>query len=205
MAELQRHAEQNVHARIVRVAQVVHTVNLDNKNVLRVQPVAWPHALKPEPVAAVLEAAIAVVGLADAEPVVLSEMGLVTVGGNAAATAVVSALRLLFGLSLLGMLLLRLLLFRLGVLLFLLSLFLRWFRGFLRLRLVFLRLCRLVFIFFLLVVLFLLRVCGDAYPEGQRENCCADSSNEFHKSVASIIESHCVLLFTRVFLGLWRF
>src|SRR5271165_2375820 len=134
MAKLQRDAEHDVHARVVRVAQVVHAVNLDDKNVLRVQPVAWPHALKSEPVATILEAAIAVVGLADAEPVLLSEIGLVTVGGNAATTIFVGVLRLLFGLS-------------------------------------------------LLVVLFLLRVCGDTDPESQRENDCADSSNEFHKAL----------------------
>src|SRR5271165_667908 len=182
MAKLQRDAEHDVHARVVRVAQVVHAVNLDDKNVLRVQPVAWPHALKSEPVATILEAAIAVVGLADAEPVLLSEIGLVTVGGNAATTIFVGVLRLLFGLSLLVVLLLRILLFRLGVLHFLPSVLFLGLR-LLRLRLFLLLLGRPVLVFYLLVVLFLLRVCGDTDPESQRENDCADSSNEFHKAL----------------------
>ena len=32
----------DIHARIHRVAQVVHAVNLDDIDVLRVEPVAWP-------------------------------------------------------------------------------------------------------------------------------------------------------------------
>ncbi len=107
---LQRDAEHQVHARIARVAQVVHAVYFDNINVLRVEPVARPRRLEPEPIAAVLEAVIAVIGFANAKAMFTSEVGLVTVRGNAAAAC---AFFLLFGLGLLGMLFLRIFLFRL--------------------------------------------------------------------------------------------
>src|SRR5450759_5378099 len=95
--------ECNVNARIHRVAQVIHAVNLDHKDVLRVEPVAWPRIYKSEPIAPVLEAAIpAVIGLTDTKPVVLSKIGLVTIVGNAATAGM---LRRLCGPSLLCVLL----------------------------------------------------------------------------------------------------
>ena len=53
---LKGEAEGNVDAGIHRVAQVIHAVNLDNKNILRVEPVTRPRVHKFEPIASVLEA-----------------------------------------------------------------------------------------------------------------------------------------------------
>src|SRR5208337_1987101 len=198
MAELQRDAERNVHVWIVRVTQVVHTVNFDHINVLRVQPIARPDRLEPEPIAAVLEAVIAVIAFADAKAMFASEIGLVTVGGNAATSSV---LLLLLGLALL----LRVFLFWLAVLLFpnivlfwldvflLLSAFLLWLYGFFWLRLLLFFLRRLVLVFFLLFVLFLLCVCRNTNSEGQRENCCADGSNEFHEVLPPLSNSYLIV------------
>jgi len=85
--------------RDLKVAQVIHAVNFDDINVLRVEPVVWPRVNEFEPVASVLEAAIpAVIGLADMKRVFPSKIGLETVFGNAATTGM---LRLLSRLSLL--------------------------------------------------------------------------------------------------------
>src|SRR5208282_5278330 len=137
-----------VHTRIHRVTQVIHTVDLDHINVLRVEPVAGPRAAKSKPITAVLEAATAEVALANAKRVFASEVGLVTLGWNA---ATVGVLFLLFRPSLPSTLL-RILLLRPGVLFFLSSFFflLCWF-FWLRFLLFFLG--RLVFLFFLLVLL----------------------------------------------------
>jgi hypothetical protein len=75
-------AEGNVNAWVHRVAQVIHAVNIDDINVLRVEPVGWPCADKSERIAAVLESAITVVALADMERVFASKIGLATVVGN---------------------------------------------------------------------------------------------------------------------------
>jgi hypothetical protein len=115
MANLDGDAERQVHARKTRVAQVVHAVNFDDINVLRVQPVARPGGFKSEPVAAVLETVIAIIAFADTKAVFASEIGLVTVGRNAAGSGM---LFVLCGLALL----LRVFLFRLSILLFLLGL-----------------------------------------------------------------------------------
>src|ERR1017187_7964701 len=190
-----RNAECNVNARIHRVAQVVHAVNLDHKNVLRVQPVAWPQIYKFEPIAAVLEAMIpAVIGLTDAKPVFLSKLGLVPIFGNAATTGM---LRRLFGPGLqcvflflltVLVLLLHVLLFLLGILFFLLRVFLLLIRILVLLRALFPLLCRLRlflvlgrfgFLFLLLVVLvvlLLLCVCRGSDSKSHGQNCCADHS-----------------------------
>ena len=85
-APLKREAECNIHARIHRVAQVIHAVNVDHINVLRVEPVAGPRPDESERIAAVLEAVIPVVALADTKRVCLSKVGLITVVRNAVAT-----------------------------------------------------------------------------------------------------------------------
>jgi hypothetical protein len=93
-------AECNVDAGIRRVAQIIHAVNLDHKNILRVEPVAGPRVNESEPIATVLEAVIpAVIGLADTKPVFPSKTSLETVVGNAVTTVTTGALRLLFMLS----------------------------------------------------------------------------------------------------------
>src|SRR5580658_7096006 len=136
-----------VHARIHRVAQVIHPVDLDHIYILRVEPVAGPRAAECKPITAVLEAATSEIVLADAKRVLASEVGLVTVGGNAASARVLGRFSLWCAL-------LRAFLLRLGVLFFL-SGFRLWLRGFLRLRLL---LSRFVFLFLLLFVR-VLRVC----------------------------------------------
>ncbi len=103
---LQREAERKVHARIARIAQVIDAVDLDHINILRVEPVAGPRVNESEVVAAVLEAVISVVSLADAERVLLSKAGLVAVGGNTGAGVLLCRLGVLF--------LLRVSFFRLG-------------------------------------------------------------------------------------------
>src|SRR5208337_4812344 len=105
-----------------RVAQVIHAVHVDNIDVLRVEPVAWPWVNKSEPIATVMEAAPPVVGLADTERVLPSKVGPVTVFRNAATTASTGSLFLL--LLLLRMLLLLLVLFLLLLLLSMLLLLL---------------------------------------------------------------------------------
>ena len=52
---------------------------------------------------------------------------------------------------------------------------------------------RLIFVFFLLLVLLLLCVCRNTDSEGQRENCCADCSYEFHK-VLPPLSNRCLFL-----------
>src|SRR5271169_1684048 len=89
---LQVEAEHQVNARKRCVAQVIHTVNLDNINVLRVEPVAGPRVNESERIAAVLEAVIAVVGPADAKRVLLPKIGLKFVCWNAAATGITGVL-----------------------------------------------------------------------------------------------------------------
>src|SRR5271165_6050208 len=194
MTELHRNDECNVHATIVRVAQLIHAINFDNKTLLRVQPVPWPRALKSEPVATVLEAAIVVVGSVDTKPVFLSEVGSETVVGNTPSTAVTTRVFVLpsrlgflwvlllsaFLLLIIVLLLLRISFFRLGVLVFLPRVLVFLLRRFFWFRLLLFFLGGLLF-FFLLVVLLLLCVRGNAGSEGQRKNCCADRSNEFHK------------------------
>src|SRR5579862_4522443 len=175
---LQRDTEHQVHARIARIAQVIHAIDLDHINVLRVEPVARPRALKPEPIAAVLEAVIAVIACAQAKGMVASNIGFVAVGGNAAAACVFF---LLLVPGLLGMLFLPILLFWPSTFLFLPRVFLIRLRGLFWLCLLLFFLRRLVFVFFLLVVLLLLCVHRNADSEGQGENCCAESSYEFHK------------------------
>jgi hypothetical protein len=65
-----------------------YAVNFDNKNVLRVEPVAWPRVNESERIAAVLEAAIPpVVGLADTKCVFPSKVRPEPVFWNAATTA----------------------------------------------------------------------------------------------------------------------
>src|SRR5579863_149867 len=237
MARLQRDAEHNVHAGIVGVAQVIHAVNFDDINILRVKPVAGPRAIKSEPVATVLEPAISVIGFGDMKPVFLPEIGPVTVVGNAApavATGVlrrlcvlllsVSLFRLVIAVLLLSVflflpgvlvLLLRALLFLLVILILLLRAlpFLRvvpvllrafflWLRGFLRLRLFLFFLGRLIFVF-LLVVLLLLCVDRNTDSEGQRENCRADGTDEFHGMLSPLSRIAIYSCFTASFLW-WR-
>src|SRR5271165_5158559 len=109
MATLQGNGEREVYAGIALIAQVVHTVNLDDVYVLRVQPVGRPGLSKPEPVTAVLEAAIpAIVGFAHAKPVIPSEVSAETIVGNAA----VGVFVLLAGLGFLRALFLRVFLLR---------------------------------------------------------------------------------------------
>jgi hypothetical protein len=72
---------------------------------LRVEPVAGPWVDESERIAAVLEAAIIVIALAHTKPVFLSKIGPETVVGNAATTVTAGALRLLYRLSLLCVLL----------------------------------------------------------------------------------------------------
>src|SRR5579862_2348082 len=159
---LHRDIEYQVHSWIARIAQVVHAVDFDNVNVLCVEPVARPGRLEPEPIAAVLEAVIAVVAFADAKAVFASEISLVSVGGNAAAASVCFPL---LGLGLLGVLFLCSPFFRLGALFFLSRVFLFRLHGFLRLCLLLFFLRRLVFVFFLLLVLLLLCVCRNTDSE----------------------------------------
>src|SRR5450759_2936655 len=87
-------AECNVDAGIRRVAQVIHAVNVDYINILRVEPVAWPCAHEAERIAAIFETAITVIALGDAKPVFLSKIRLETVIGNAAVTVTTGTLRL---------------------------------------------------------------------------------------------------------------
>ena len=94
-------AECNVDAGIRRVAQVIRAIDIDNVNILRVEPVAWPCAHESERVTAIFEAAITVIALAHAKPVLLSKTGLETVVGNAAVTVTTGTLRLHFRLGLL--------------------------------------------------------------------------------------------------------
>ena len=98
---LECEAECKVDAGKRCVAQVIHTVYVDNVNVLRVEPVAWPRVDESERIASVLETAIAVVALANAKRVFPSKIGLETVCGNAATTVTTCALRLLYRLDLL--------------------------------------------------------------------------------------------------------
>ena len=89
-----------IHARERCIAQVIHAVNLDHINVLRVEPVAGPRVDESEGIAAVLEAVIVVVALADTKRVLLSKIGLELVGWNAAPTVtggVLFLLRVLLG------------------------------------------------------------------------------------------------------------
>ncbi len=72
------------------------------------------------------------------------------------------------------------------------------FRGFLRLCLLFFFLGRLVFVFFLLFVLLLLCVCRNTDSEGQRENCCADCSNELHKVLPPLSNRHLFLPYCKL-------
>src|SRR5580693_1920628 len=114
---LERDAEFDINARVHWIAQVINAVNVDDVNVLRVEPVAWPRANKSERIATVFEAVITVIPLVHTKRVSLPKVGLVTVVGNAVATG---ALRLLFRLSL-GcalLLLLCVLFLRLGILFF---------------------------------------------------------------------------------------
>src|SRR5579864_6388792 len=86
----------DVDARVHRVAQVIHAVDFDNKDVLRVKPVAWPLVNEYERIATVLEAAIpTVVSLVHAKRVFPSKTGPETVIGNAATAIAPGALRLL--------------------------------------------------------------------------------------------------------------
>jgi hypothetical protein len=62
---------------------------------LGVEPIARPRVNESERIAAVLEAAITVIGLADTKPMLLSKIGPVTIVENAAGRA---GLRLLCGL-----------------------------------------------------------------------------------------------------------
>ena len=163
-------AECKVNARKRCVAQVIYAVNFDDINVLRVKPVAWPRVNESERIATVLEAVIAVIGLADTKRVLLPKIGLEFVCGDSATTVTTGALRLLLRLSLLcGFL------FWLGALLLLRRGFFLLLCGFRWLRL-FLVLGRLGFLFFLLVVLLLLCVCRSSDSKSQRQNCCADHS-----------------------------
>src|SRR5208282_1518738 len=82
---LQREAEYKVNAGKRRVAQVIHAVNLDHINVLRVEPVAGPRVNESESIATVLEAVIPVIGLAHTKRVLLPKAGLETLGRNTAA------------------------------------------------------------------------------------------------------------------------
>src|SRR5208282_228257 len=204
---LQREAEYKVDARERCVAQVVHAVNLDHINVLRVEPVAGPRVPESEPIATVLEAVVAVVAFADMEGVSSSKISPEAIVGNAA-TAVTSgdALCLLFRPSLLCVLLLCVLLFLLGIFFLLLCVFLfvlsvlvlllRVFlfllctlllprvllllrRGFLLLLcgLLWLRFLLLRFGFLFLLLVLRLGVHRSRGDEGQRQNCCADKSN----------------------------
>src|SRR5579863_1353006 len=159
---LQHDAEQQVHARIARVAQVVRAVNLNNINVLSVEPVARPDRLESEPIAAVLEAVIPVIVFADAKAMLASEIGLVAFGGNAAAAFVFFSL---LRVGLLGVLFVRIFLFRPGTLLFLARVLLLRLHGSFRLCLLLFFLGRLVFVFFLLLVLLLLCVCRNSGSE----------------------------------------
>src|SRR5580700_9126448 len=154
---LQCEAEFKVNARVHRIAQVIHAVNLDHINVLGVEPIAGPHANESERITTVLEAVIAVLGLADTKRVLLSEIGLVPVCGNA--VAVTSGV--LPRCALLG---------RLGVLLLLRCRFF-WLRSFLVLG-------RFSFLFVLLVILCEHRNCDS---ERQRQNCCTENSYQFHR------------------------
>jgi hypothetical protein len=98
---LQCDGECNVHARIHRVTQVIQAVDVDHKDVLRVEPVARPRINKSERIAPVFEAMTAVVGLGDTKRVLLSKVRLVAVVGNAASAFITCSSRLLFGLGLL--------------------------------------------------------------------------------------------------------
>jgi hypothetical protein len=105
VSSLEDDAERDVHARIGGIAKVVDASNLNHKNVLRVEPVAWPLVNEAEGITTVLEAAIsAVFGLTDLKLVFLSKMGAVTIFWNASTSMVAAALRALFRLGLLGML-----------------------------------------------------------------------------------------------------
>src|SRR5579864_7688380 len=206
-----RHARQklfcdvkcDVDARIHRVAQVIHAVDFDNKNVLRVKPVAWPLVDKYKRIAAVLEATIpAVVGLVHAKRVLPSKIGPETVLGNAAAAIAPGALRLLCISLVLFVVpvLLRIILFLpvvlilLRVLFFLLAVVVLLPRAFLSLRCVVLILLLRVFVFLLCgfiflgllvlwsrFVLVLLCIGKSSGPENQRQGCGTDNSNYFHK------------------------
>ena len=81
----------------IGVAQVIHAIDLDHINILRIEPVARPRIHESERIAAVLEAVIPVVALADTKRVLLSKIGLESVVGNAATAGM---LRLLFRLGL---------------------------------------------------------------------------------------------------------
>src|SRR5208282_5069289 len=174
-SQLQGEAQSEVHARIHRVAQVIHAVDLDDVNVLGVKPVAGPRLTESEPISPVLKAVIAVLGLADAKRVLASETGLVSVCRN---PLVADLLRLRLRFSLLRFmflrrfLLLRCFVFRLGALLRrpLLFLFTRLFG----LHLLLILLGRFRFLLLLLVVLLLLRVGESRKSEGERESCCAN-------------------------------
>src|SRR5580692_4385374 len=141
-SRLECDVEFNVHTRIHRVAQVIHAINVDDINVLRIEPVARPHANKSERIAAVLKVAITVIALVHAKRVSLSKVGFVTVVRNSAG-ALVLLCRPSFGCALL--LLLCVLLLRLGAPLFL----------FRRLFWLSFLLGRFVFIFLLVVLLLL--------------------------------------------------
>jgi hypothetical protein len=189
---LQCDAECKVRARVHRVAKVVHAVNLNHKNVLRVEPVAGPRVDESERITSVLKAAIGVVALADAKRVFPSKIGLETVCGNTAPTVTTSVLHrlslpllcvLLFLLAVL-VFLLPILLCRLVVLVLLLCVLL-FLPGVLvlLLRVLLLLLCcwlcflfGLGFLFFLLIAR-LLSVDRSRGYEGQRQNCGGHKSN----------------------------
>jgi len=112
-----------------------------------------------------LEAAIAVIGLADTKRVLLPKIGLEFVCGNSATTVTGGVLFLL-----------RVLLVRLGVLLLLRRGLFPLLRRLLWLSFLLFWLGRLSFLFLLLVVLLLLRVCRSSDSKGHGQNCCADHS-----------------------------
>jgi hypothetical protein len=152
---------------------------------LRVEPVAGPRVNESERITTVFEAVIAVVGLGDTKRVFASKIGLEAVSGNAATTVTSGLLCRLLRLSRLGALCA--FLFGFGILVLLLCvLFFRLdglvlgrgfffgLSGLLWLRFLLFR--RLGFLFVLLRLLVLLRVCGSCDSEGQRQNCGTDHS-----------------------------
>jgi hypothetical protein len=146
--------ECDVDPRIRRIAQVIHAVNFDHKDVLRVKPIAWPLVNEYEGIATVLEAAVpAVISLAHAERVLPSKTRSETFFGNTSATAAITPLRLL-GISLLPVVLVPLL----RVLFFLL---------------VVVPILLLRVLFFLLVVVLVLLPCVFSSTRLFLSGCCA--------------------------------
>jgi hypothetical protein len=175
-----------VNAGMPQVVQIIGVPNVDDINLVVVVPAGWPSFIESEPIAAVLEARIPGDNhrTVDAEPVVTTKIGTVTVVRNAAIMVAVVATVVSNGLFLLPSGLLRLL-YALWLLLVLRLLYALRLLCVLRLLLVLRLLC-----FSSASAIFLLSFfceCRNGGSEKQKQNCCADNSILVHRCCVQLI------------------